>query len=82
MYADGETPIIEFADFARISLGPHGMLFEYGQNQPFEDKIVLTHQVIVPHDVAVRMHEILGDQLNEFNETVKKSIEDMKNQGS
>lgn len=78
VYASGETPIIDFADFGRLSLGAHGILFEFGQNQPFDNKIVVTHQVIVPHDVAGRLHKILGDHLKEFCETVEKTMADTK----
>jgi len=78
IYADGENPPVEFADFVRLSLGPHGILFGFGQNHPFRKQISLTYEVLLPHDVAGRLHHILGDQLKEYEKKVTESLKMVK----
>ena len=80
VYADSETPIIEYADFVKLSLGIYGILFEFGQSQPVGGGAAITYQVIVPHEVARRVRQILKDQLDEYDTTTKKALEDLKDQ--
>lgn len=71
-YANAGTPILEYADFVRLSSGQNGIVFGFGQQHPHRPGTAITYEVIVPYAVAERLHEILGDQLDR----AKKIIEE------
>jgi hypothetical protein len=78
VYASSERPAIEYADFVRLSTGPNGIVFGFGQNHPTRKEVSLTYEVLVPYDVAARFHNILTEQLQGYEKHLKESLEALK----
>lgn len=75
VYAGADTPPLEYADFVRLSSGPNGVVFGFGQNHPHRSEVALTYEVIVPYPVAVKLHDILGKQLSEIKKIIDEQVE-------
>ncbi|RKX26104.1 MAG: hypothetical protein DRP45_04430 [Candidatus Zixiibacteriota bacterium] len=82
VYADGDTPPIEFSDFVKLAPGSHGILFSFGQSHPYRKEVTLTYEVILPFATSASLYQILGEQLQKYSDLIQQLESSQENDAS
>ena len=74
-YVDESVQDFDYADFVKIRSGVRGMLFSFGKIHPERAKHMLHTEILIPLDVALSLHQIMGRQFEELErQGVIKSV--------
>ncbi|MFH2056301.1 MAG: DUF3467 domain-containing protein [bacterium] len=61
-YVNESAASYSFANFARVTASPSGMLLSFGKIHPKERKILLFDEILLPFEVADALVKIIQDQ--------------------